>query len=68
MGLPNGKRYAAREVNGGATLGLIKEHLECEHRGQVQAKDKVAIDMHFVRRLKPNGVPTGRDARPMDAF
>jgi ligand-binding sensor domain-containing protein/class 3 adenylate cyclase len=42
------------EVNiSGTTYGLIKEYFECEHRGQVEAKNKGAIDMYFVRRLKP---------------
>lgn len=42
------------EVNvSGATYALIKDYFDCDHRGQVQAKNKGAIDMYFVRRLKP---------------
>ncbi len=42
------------EVNiSGVTYVLIKDYFECEHRGQVEAKNKGKIDMYFVRRLKP---------------
>src|SRR5690606_25779231 len=42
------------EVNvSGATYALVKVFFECEHRGQVEAKNKGKIDMYFVRRLKP---------------
>jgi ligand-binding sensor domain-containing protein/class 3 adenylate cyclase len=41
------------EVNvSGATYALVKDHFECEHRGQIAAKNKGAIDMYFVRRIK----------------
>lgn len=41
------------EVNvSGATYELVKDYFECEHRGQVEAKNKGRIDMYFVRRLK----------------
>ncbi len=44
----------AGEVNiSGATHELVKQYFECTHRGQIQAKNKGAIDMYFVRRLKP---------------
>jgi len=42
------------EVNiSGATYELVKDYFECEHRGQIEAKNKGRIDMYFVRRLKP---------------
>jgi class 3 adenylate cyclase/streptogramin lyase len=42
------------EVNiSGATYRLVKDHFECVHRGQVEAKNKGAIDMYFVTRIKP---------------
>ncbi len=42
------------EVNiSGATHALVKDYFECDHRGQVEAKNKGRIDMYFVRRLKP---------------
>jgi len=41
------------EVNvSGATYALVKDRFVCEHRGQVAAKNKGAIDMYFVRRIK----------------
>ncbi len=41
------------EVNiSGATYALVAEYFECDHRGQVEAKNKGRIDMYFVRRLK----------------
>jgi class 3 adenylate cyclase len=42
------------EVNvSGVTYALVKDRFECEHRGQVAAKNKGAIDMYFLRRIKP---------------
>ncbi len=42
------------EVNiSGATYELVKDWFVCEHRGQIAAKNKGAIDMYFVRRIKP---------------
>lgn len=42
------------EVNiSGSTHALVQEYFECEHRGQVEAKNKGRIDMYFVRRIKP---------------
>jgi class 3 adenylate cyclase len=44
---------APGEVNiSGATYVLVNDRFECEHRGQVAAKNKGAIDMYFVRRIK----------------
>jgi len=45
---------APGEVNvSGTTYELVKEYFICEHRGQVDAKNKGKIDMYFVRRIKP---------------
>ena len=45
---------APGEVNvSGTTYEMVKEYFVCEHRGQVEAKNKGKIDMYFVRRLKP---------------
>lgn len=45
---------APREVNiSGTTYELVKDHFVCDHRGQVEAKNKGKIDMYFVRRIKP---------------
>ena len=42
------------EVNiSGTTWSLINDYFDCEHRGQVEAKNKGRIDMYFVRRIKP---------------
>lgn len=44
---------APGEVNvSGTTYALIQAYFHCEHRGQVEAKNKGRIDMYFVRRLK----------------
>jgi class 3 adenylate cyclase len=57
------------EVNiSGATYAMIKDHFECDHRGQVQAKNKGAIDMYFVRRLKPEYCEDKDGMRPNDKF
>lgn len=41
------------EVNvSGATHALLKDRFVCEHRGRVEAKNKGAIDMYFVKRIR----------------
>ncbi len=43
---------APGEVNiSGTTFELVKDYFTCEHRGQVEAKNKGKIDMYFVRRI-----------------
>lgn len=37
----------------GSTYELIKDYFECTYRGKIAAKNKGAIDMYFVDRLKP---------------
>ncbi len=45
------------EVNiSGTTYNLIKENFECTPRGKVEAKNKGAIDMYFVKRELPDAV------------
>jgi len=57
------------EVNvSGATYALIKDRFECEHRGQVEAKNKGAIDMYFVRRIKPDFSADKAGTRPNERF
>ena len=57
------------EVNvSGATYALIKDRFECEHRGQVEAKNKGAIDMYFVRRIKPEFSADKAGTRPNERF
>ncbi|HRH37959.1 MAG TPA: adenylate/guanylate cyclase domain-containing protein, partial [Flavobacteriales bacterium] len=42
------------EVNiSGATYHAVKDHFDCVHRGQINAKNKGSIDMYFVVRIKP---------------
>lgn len=36
----------------GETYARLKDRFECEHRGQVEAKNKGAIDMYFLHRIK----------------
>ncbi|HRD51130.1 MAG TPA: adenylate/guanylate cyclase domain-containing protein [Flavobacteriales bacterium] len=53
------------EVNiSGATYRLVKDHFECVHRGQVEAKNKGAIDMYFVKRLKPEFSANAEGTQP----
>jgi ligand-binding sensor domain-containing protein/class 3 adenylate cyclase len=60
---------APGEVNiSGATYELIKDRFECESRGQVEAKNKGAIDMYFVRRIKPAYSVDEQGTRPNDTF
>lgn len=57
------------EVNiSGATYALIKDHFECLHRGQVEAKNKGAIDMYFVKRIKPAFSADAAGTRPNAAL
>ncbi|MCB9183745.1 MAG: hypothetical protein H6591_07485 [Flavobacteriales bacterium] len=53
------------EVNiSGATYQLVKDHFDCVHRGQVEAKNKGRIDMYFVMRLKPEFSANKEGTRP----
>ncbi|MBK7945276.1 MAG: hypothetical protein IPJ85_08210 [Flavobacteriales bacterium] len=53
------------EVNiSGATYRIVKDHFECVHRGQVEANNKGAIDMYFVKRIKPEFSANAEGTRP----
>ena len=57
------------EVNvSGATYALLKDHFECVHRGQVEAKNKGRIDMYFVKRIKPEFCEDDRGLVPNGRF
>ncbi|MBL8003409.1 MAG: hypothetical protein JNL05_15755 [Flavobacteriales bacterium] len=57
------------EVNvSGATYAQLKDHFECVHRGQVEAKNKGKIDMYFVKRLKPEYSEDARGLVPNARF
>ncbi|MEZ4788930.1 MAG: adenylate/guanylate cyclase domain-containing protein [Flavobacteriales bacterium] len=60
---------APGEVNiSGTTYSLVKDYFECEHRGQVEAKNKGRIDMYFVRRLLPAYSADAKGMRPNAAL
>lgn len=57
------------EVNvSGETYGMIKEYFHCDHRGQVEAKNKGRVDMYFVRRIKPGFCRDQHGLVPNEAF
>ena len=37
----------------GDTYEYIKEYFDCTHRGKVEVKNNIELDMYFVNRLKP---------------
>lgn len=60
---------APGEVNiSGTTYALVKDFFVCEHRGQVEAKNKGKIDMYFVRRIAPRYAQDGAGLVPNEAF
>jgi ligand-binding sensor domain-containing protein/class 3 adenylate cyclase len=57
------------EVNiSGSTHELVKDHFVCEHRGQVEAKNKGKIDMYFVRRIAPQYSADAQGLKPNERF
>jgi adenylate cyclase len=57
------------EVNiSGATYELVKDYFECEHRGQIEAKNKGRIDMYFVRGIKEGYRGDAQGIRPNERF
>ncbi|MEO8069082.1 MAG: two-component regulator propeller domain-containing protein [Flavobacteriales bacterium] len=57
------------EVNiSGATYELVKDVVECEHRGKVEAKNKGTIDMYFVKRIKDQYSADSRGTLPNRAY
>jgi len=59
----------AGEVNvSGATFALLQDRFICEHRGQVEAKNKGAIDMYFVKRIAPGWCVDAEGRQPNERF
>ncbi|GMT48540.1 MAG: hypothetical protein IEMM0008_0079 [bacterium] len=52
----------------GQTYGLVKDFFQCEHRGQIPAKNKGLIDMHFVESLQDIFKKDDRPFEPNDLF
>ena len=50
----------------GWTYELVKDFFDCEHRGQIQAKNKGALDMYFVHGIRSD--LRGPDGKPNDRF
>ncbi|MCW5898235.1 MAG: hypothetical protein KIT10_03110 [Flavobacteriales bacterium] len=60
---------AEGEVNiSGTTERLVRDRFVLEHRGRVEAKNKAATDMYFVRGIKPEYSADGAGRRPNKAF
>lgn len=51
-----------------ATCTLIKDFFETEARGQIMAKNKGRMEMHFVRRIKPELSSDGAGLTPNERF
>ncbi len=50
------------------TYELVKNWFVCDHRGQIEAKNKGQIDMYFVRRIKPEYSADTQGLVPNDRF
>ncbi len=50
------------------TYELVKNWFVCDHRGQIEAKNKGRIDMYFVRRIKPEYSADDLGLRPNERF
>ncbi len=60
---------AEGEVNiSGATEALVRERFVLEHRGRVEAKNKAATDMYFVRGIRAEFSADRQGHRPNEAF
>ena len=51
-----------------STYQRIKDFFEMEHRGQVMAKNKGAVDMYFVKRILPALSQDGEGLQPNERF
>jgi class 3 adenylate cyclase len=51
-----------------STYVRIKDFFETEHRGQIMAKNKGAVDMYFVKRIKPELSVDGAGREPNQRF
>lgn len=52
----------------GATYHEIKPYFDCEYRGKLPVKNKGAIDMYYVHRIKPMFSIDGKGIEPNDRF
>lgn len=50
------------------TYEAVKHLFDCEHRGQIQAKNKGDIDMYFLHGIRPNLAVNGEGRVPNDQF
>jgi class 3 adenylate cyclase len=51
-----------------STYVRIKDFFETEHRGQIMAKNKGAVDMYFVKRIKPELSDDDAGREPNELF
>lgn len=51
-----------------STYELVKDLFNCEHRGQVKAKNKGEIDMYFLNGIKPDYSVKGEGRVPNESF
>jgi len=51
-----------------STYVQINDFFETEHRGQIMAKNKGAVDMYFVKRIKPELAQDAEGLIPNDRF
>jgi hypothetical protein len=47
---------------------MVSELFDCEHRGQVTAKNKGDIDMYFLKGIKPEYSVSGEGRVPNQGF
>lgn len=52
----------------GVTYELVKDFFECEYRGKIMAKNKGAIDMYFVNKIKAELSINGEGIEPNETF
>jgi PAS domain S-box-containing protein len=50
------------------TYRFIKEFFECEHRGEIEVKNRGLIDMYFLHKLKPKYSADNNGMTPNDLF
>ncbi|MEO1652113.1 MAG: adenylate/guanylate cyclase domain-containing protein [Bacteroidota bacterium] len=52
----------------GETYEMIKDFFECEHRGKVEVKNGLILDMYFVHRIKKELSADKMGVKPNDKF
>ncbi len=52
----------------GATYEYIKDHFECEYRGEIEMKNRGKMAMYFVNRIKPEFSADEKGVLPNDEF